>query len=86
MANTLLGIKDGGLYKYPLWQFDPEGDDGVLDGLPEVLAALDVSDFTKLNWFNKPHLAFDKQTPIEMLKQGKVEAVVTEARVVGIGW
>ena len=34
---------------------------GVLDGLPEVLAALDVSDFTKLNWFNKPHLAFDKK-------------------------
>lgn len=86
LANTLLGVKDGGVYKYPLWQFDPEGDDGVLDGLPEVLAALDVSDFTKLNWFNKPHLAFDKQTPIDVLKQGKVEAVVTEARAVGIGW
>ena len=86
LANTLLGVKDGGVYKYPLWQFDPSGDDGVLDGLPEVLAALDVSDFTKLNWFNKPHLAFDKKTPIEMLKQGEIEAVVIEARAVGIGW
>ncbi|MFM2315573.1 MAG: hypothetical protein RLZZ04_4851, partial [Cyanobacteriota bacterium] len=38
------------------------------------------------NWFNKPHLAFDQKTPIEMLKQGKVEAVVIEARAVGIGW
>jgi hypothetical protein len=85
LANTLLGIKDGGLYKYPLWQFDPEGDYGVIDGLPEVLAALDVSDFVKLNWFNKPHLAF-KKTPIEMLKQGEIKAVVTEARAVGIGW
>ena len=86
LANTLLGIKDGGVYKYPLWQFDPEGDDGVIDGLPEVLAALDVSDFIKLNWFNKPHLAFSGQTPIEVLKQGKVEALVREARAVGIGW
>ena len=86
LANTLLGIKDGGVYKYPLWQFDPEGDDGVIDGLPEVLAALDVSDFIKLNWFNKPHLAFSGQTPIEVLKQGKVKALVREARAVGIGW
>jgi hypothetical protein len=86
LANTLLGIKDGGVYKYPLWQFDPEGDDGVIDGLPEVLAALDVSDFIKLNWFNKPHLAFEGQTPIEILKQGKVKALVREAMAVGLGW
>ncbi len=86
LANTLLGIKDGGVYKYPLWQFDPEGDDGVIDGLPEVLAALDVSDFIKLNWFNKPHLAFSGQTPIEILKQGKVKTLVREAMAVGLGW
>jgi hypothetical protein len=86
LANTLLGIKDGGVYKYPLWQFDPEGDDGVIDGLPEVLSALDVSDFIKLNWFNKPHLAFSGQTPIEILKQGKVKTLVREAMAVGIGW
>ena len=86
MAKTLLGVKDRGVYKYPLWQFDPEGDDGVIDGLPEVLNTLDVSDFIKLNWLSKPHLAFEGKTPIEMLKQGRVEAVVTEARAVGIGW
>ena len=86
LANTLLGIKDSGVYKYPLWQFDPEGDDGVMDGLPEVLAALDVSDFVKLNWFNKPHLVFEGKTPIEILKQGRVKALVAEARAVGIGW
>lgn len=86
LANTLLGIKDRGVYKYPLWQFDPEGDDGVIDGLPEVLTALDVSDFVKLNWFSKPHLAFEGQTPIEILKQGQVEALVREARAVGLGW
>ena len=86
LAKRILGIKDKGVYKYPLWQFDPEGDDGVIDGFPKVLAALDVSDFTKLNWFSRPHLAFEGKTPVEMLKQGKIEAVVVEARAVGVGW
>ncbi len=81
-ANSLLGIKDRGVYRFPIWQFDPEGDDGVLDGLPEVLRVLETSDFTKLNWLVKPHLAFAGQTPIEMLKQGRVEDVIVEARAV----
>ena len=86
LAKRILGIKDKGVYKYPIWQFDPEGDDGILDGLPEVLDALDVSDFIKLNWLMKPHLAFEGKTPLEMLKQGEIEAVITEARAVGVGW
>ena len=86
LAKRILGIKDKGVYKYPLWQFDPEGDDGVIDGLTEVLAALDVSDFVKLNWLMKPHLAFEGKTPVEMLKQGDAKAVVVEARAVGVGW
>lgn len=84
-ANSLIGLKDNGVYKFPLWQFDPEGDDGVIDGLPEVLAALDISSFRKLNWLTKPHRAMGGLTPIEMLKQGVVEDVVIEARAVGVG-
>lgn len=86
-AGTLLGLKDNGMYKFPLWQFDPEGNDGVIDGFPAVLSALKVSDFAKLNWFNKPHRAFDGLTPIEILKRGEVEDVedlVIEARAVGV--
>ena len=71
IAKKILGLKDKGVYKYPLWQFDPEGDDGLIDGLTEVLAALDVSDFTKLNWLCKPHLAFEQKTPVEMLSTGQ---------------
>ncbi|MDJ0901666.1 MAG: DUF2384 domain-containing protein [Xenococcus sp. MO_188.B8] len=83
-AKDILGIKDKGIYRFPLWQFDPEGDDGILDGLPQVLKALEVSDFTKLNWLSKPHPAFDNQTPIEMLKQGKIDDVLVEARGVNL--
>lgn len=83
-AKDILGIKDKGIYKFPVWQFDPEGDDGIVDGLPQVLKALEVSDFTKLNWLCKPHPAFDNKTPIEMLKQGKIDDVVVEARGVNL--
>ncbi|WP_052056076.1 hypothetical protein [Myxosarcina sp. GI1] len=81
-ANSILGIKDKGIYRFPAWQFDPEGDDGILDGLPQVLEALKVSDFTKLNWLSKPHPAFDNCTPVEMLKQGNIHDVLVEARAV----
>ena len=86
-ANTLLAIKDHGVYKFPLWQFDPEGDDGVIDGLPEILKTLQISNFAKLNWLTKPLRAFNNQTPVEILKQGdrdEIEDLVIEARGVGV--
>jgi hypothetical protein len=86
-ANSLLGLKDNGVYKFPLWQFDPEGDDGVIDGLPKILSALNISDFTKLNWLTKPLRAFNNLTPVEILKQGnedEIENLVIEARGVGV--
>lgn len=83
--NRLLAIKDCGVYKFPLSQFDPQGDDGVVDGLAEVLDALkNVSPFTRLNWLSKPHPVFQGLTGWEMLKHGKVEQVVVEARALGI--
>ena len=83
--NRLLAIKDNGVYKFPLSQFDPSGPDGVIDGLPEVLEALeDVSPFTKLNWLSKPNSVFEGRTPLEMLKGGEVDKVVIEARALGV--
>lgn len=77
LAKRILVIKDKAVYKYPLWQF-----------APEVLAALDVSDFIKLNCFCKPHLSMDGKgkTPVEMLKQREIEAIVVETRAVGLVW
>ena len=86
-AGTLLGLKDNGVYKFPLWQFDPEGDNGILDGLPELLSALEISDFRKLNWLNKSLKAFEDRTPIEVLKSGNeedIEDLIVEARGVGV--
>ena len=86
-AATLLGLKDNGVYKFPLWQFDPEGDDGVIDRLPELLKTLQICDFAKLNWFSKPLRAFENRTPFEILKSGNdrdIEDLLVEARGVGV--
>ena len=86
-ANTLVGVKDRGVYKFPLWQFDPEGEDGVVDGLPELLSRLNVSNFRKINWLSKPLAAFDNLTPVEILKKGNPDDIadlLIEADGVGV--
>ncbi|MEB3122305.1 MAG: hypothetical protein VKL41_13905 [Snowella sp.] len=83
-SQTLLGILERGAYRFPIWQFDPEGPDGVLDGFVEVLRALKVSDFAKLNWFVYPNLVLDGMTPIAALKAGLKARVIEEAMGVGI--
>lgn len=87
-AGTLIGLKDNGAYKFPLWQFDPEGNDGVIDGLPEILKTLEISNFAKLNWLTKSLRAFNDRTPIQILKSNNtedIEDLIVEARAVGIG-
>jgi len=82
-ARTLLGVLDNGLLRFPAWQFDPEGPDGVIDGLPNVLKILQVSDFAKLNWLVRSNPFLDGLTPVQALKQGQKERVVQEATGIG---
>ncbi len=81
--NSLLAVKDNGIWKFPLWQFDPSGADGVMEGLPEVLMALVGSAFTKLNWLNAPNPYLNKLTPVEALQRGQKAKVLAEAKVLG---
>ncbi|WP_052056049.1 hypothetical protein [Myxosarcina sp. GI1] len=86
-ANTLIGVKDRGVYKFPLWQFDPEGEDGIVDGLPELLSRLNISNFRRINWLSQPMAAFDNLTPIEVLKKGDpndIADLLIEADGVGV--
>ena len=77
--KSLLAVKDNGVWKFPLWQFDPSGADGVIDGLPAVLKALEGSEFTKLNWLTSSNPYLNSLTPVEALKQGQKAKVLTEA-------
>jgi hypothetical protein len=81
--RSLLAVLDNGALRFPLWQFDPEGPDGAIAGLPEVLKTLEASDFAKLNWLVRPNPLLDGLTPVQALKQGDRERVIQEAASVG---
>lgn len=77
-AGTLLAIKDNGVWKFPSWQFDPEGPDGVVEGFPEVVRALRMGPLGKIRWFTTPTELFGR-APIEELRHGDKARVLYEA-------
>jgi hypothetical protein len=82
--KTLLAVRDNGVLLFPTWQFDPEGADGVIDGLPSVLKSLSIkSEFAKLNWFMCKNAVLDGLTPVAALKQGLKMRVIAEAKGIG---
>ncbi len=83
-AGLLLAILDNNVWKFPDWQFDPEGANGVVEGLPEVLAALQCGTFAKIKWLASPSPIFDELRPIDALKMGRMAEVVHEAQAVGV--
>jgi hypothetical protein len=84
-AGTLLAILDQGKRRYPPWQFEPDEPDGVIAGLPDVLAALPVADLIKARWLQRPQPLLDGQTPLQLRCEGRLDHVLAEARAVGCG-
>ena len=82
-AGTLLGILDRGALRFPAWQFDPEGEDGVVPGLSDVLRSLSLSPFGKASWLSRPNPYLEGRTPAEAMKAGEAAAVRRLALSVG---
>lgn len=82
-AGTLLAISDGGRLRFPHWQFDARGDDGVVDGFPQTIRALRVGPLESVRWLTKPNRVFEGRTPLDLLRAGDVRRVVAEAAGVG---
>ena len=79
--GTLLGLKIGGEYRYPLCQF---GDGDVLQGLPDVLRAFTVrSPWTQLSVLISPQDALDGRSVLEALRAGDVGEAVAVAESFG---
>jgi hypothetical protein len=83
-SGTLLAVMERGALRFPAWQFDPDGDDGVVAGLPRVIRALNVSPLAKISWLTRPNVHLDGATPLSCLKAGQIERVVALARAVGV--
>jgi hypothetical protein len=79
--NTLLGVLDRGAWRFPTWQFDPDGPDGVVEGLPDVLEALEPQPaFSKLIWLQRPNPTLSGKPPAEALREGDERPVIDAAR------
>lgn len=82
-SGSLIAALDNGSRRFPMWQFDSAGPDGVIQGLPEVVRVLRISDLSKISWLKKPNAFLDGHTPVDALKQGRVKDVIAEASRVG---
>jgi len=83
-AHSLIAVKDNQKWWFPLWQFDAEKSDGVVEGLSRVLKALNCSNLGKVSWLVNPNPYFAGSTPLSVLKAGEVERVVESAQSVGV--
>ena len=78
--NTLLAVLDRGAYRFPVWQFDPQGEGGVLPGLPDVLDALEPQQpFAKLVWLRRPNPTLEGRQPVALLRAHELEPVIDAA-------
>lgn len=79
--RTLLAVRDKGAWRFPAWQFDPQASDGVVDGLPQVLDALEPQPaFNKLVWLQRPNPTLAGRAPADALREGDERPVVDAAR------
>lgn len=79
-SGSLLAVLDRGAYRFPRWQFDPRGPDGVVPGLADVLDALEPQpSFSKLVFLTRPNETLDEREPIELLRRGERERVLSAA-------
>ena len=82
-AKTLLAVRDRGGLRFPLWQFDANASDGVLNGLPQILSTFCIEPLEIVNWFVTPNPTLNGRTPLDALRAGEIETLVALASGVG---
>lgn len=83
-SGTLLAVLDKGALRFPPWQLDPNGPDGVVERFPEVNRALDgLSALARINWFVRQNPYLEGRRPIDALRQGDATRVLDVALSAG---
>lgn len=67
-------------WRYPAWQLDPDAPGGIVAGLEDVLSELDLSPLGAAFWLRHPHPGLGGAAPIEALRRGRREEVVSLAQ------
>jgi excisionase family DNA binding protein len=76
--RQMIALPKGGDRVFPAFQFK---DGAILEGLPEVLGALDTeSVFTVLSFLLSRNPDLDNRTALELLQAGDINPVLSEAR------
>ena len=82
--KKLIGMVEANTMRLPIFQFDPTGKNGCVEGLPEVLKTMSGSLLSKISWLTSSNAVFEGKAPIDVLKSGNQDAVLREARAVGV--
>ena len=80
-AGRLIAVRSGGVYGYPACQFT---SDGIVEGLAAILEAMPMRhDWMRLEWLLVPDDALEGLSPLEFLKEGRIDDVIDVARAQG---
>lgn len=64
-------------FRYAAWQLD---DGGVVDGIPEALAAFeDIDQWMQYAWFLNANTILDDRRPLDLLRKGDTQPVIRAA-------
>jgi len=74
--GKLLALRVKNRWRYPRWQFYPDFPGGVLPGLGEVLAHLQLSPAGSTAWLTKVFKVLGNHAPIELLRTGRTQEVI----------
>lgn len=76
----LVALRVKNQWQYPRWQFDPDKPGGVLEGLGEVLAHLDMSEIGKILWLTEPNERLGGRSAVDLLRKGEARSVIELAK------
>lgn len=82
-SGQLFAFRADGLLLIPIWQFASAGPDGLLSGLPELLAAHPTARASFWSWWmRQPSGELEDRTPLEAIRAGQLAAVTAALRLV----
>lgn len=85
--RRMIGLKDRGRWRIPLWQLDADTRDGYLDGIDRVADAFPGGVVALSQWVTKPAADFGGRAPRDLLAKDRVDEVVQAAKALTAkGW